>query len=287
MGININTNLASIRGQRLMDQSSNSLGRVFERLSSGLRVNKAVDDAAGLAIAGGLQVNKRIATVAMRNAQDGISTLAIAEGAIESIQGVLGRLAELATQSANGVYTSVQRSALQNEFMSLGSEIERIAVTTAFNGVALLSGPQVINFQIGFDAASTARIALDQSGGATLQALGLAAAGSSALTYSIAGANVQFAQSAAQTALGAINTAVVSLNAIRGTLGAVEARLGTAIQNLAVTRENNQAAESRIMDADVAMDAAELTRLNILQRAGAAVLAQANQAPQLAIQLLG
>jgi len=259
---------------------------VFEKLSSGQRINRASDDAAGLAIAASLRVNSRVASTAIRNAQEGISTVAVTDGALETIQSVLGRLAELATQSANGTYSSVQRSALQAEFANLGSEIERIAVTTSFNGVSLLSGSQIINFQIGFDGASTARITLDQNGGATLQALGLAGTGSSALTYSISGTTAGFAQSAAQTALAAINGAVVSLNTLRGTLGTVEARLNSAVQNLSVTRENNAAAESRITDADVASEAAELTRLNILQQAGAAVLSQANQAPQLAIQLL-
>jgi flagellin len=286
MAISINSNLASVRGQRLLGQSSDSLGRVFERLSSGLRINRPSDDAAGLAIAGSLRLNSRIATMAMRNAQDGMSTVAVADGALQSIQSVLGRLSELATQSANGTYSAVQRSAIQSEFSVLGSEIERIAVTTEFNGVQLLSGSQVLDFQIGFDAASTSRISLDQNGGATLQALGLASSGSSALTYSVSGATTADAQSAAQNALAAINSAVVSLNSLRGTLGTVESRLGSAVQNLSVTRENSIAAESRITDADIASEAAELTRLKILQQAGASVLSQANQSPLLAVQLL-
>jgi len=286
MSISINSNLASVRGQRLLGQSSDSLGRVFERLSSGLRINRPSDDAAGLAIAASLRLNSRIATTAMRNAQDGMSTVAVADGALQSIQSVLGRLSELATQSANGTYSAVQRSAIQSEFSVLGSEIERIAVTTKFNGVQLLSGSQVLDFQIGFDAASTSRISLDQNGGATLQALGLAGSGSSALSYSVSGNTTAEAQSAAQNALVAITNAVVSLNSLRGTLGTVESRLSSAVQNLSVTRENNMAAESRITDADIASEAAELTRLKILQQAGAAVLSQANQSPLLAVQLL-
>lgn len=286
MALSINSNLASIRGQRLLGNSSEALSRVYEKLSSGQRINRASDDSAGLAIAASLRVNSRVAATAIRNAQDGISTVAVADGALESIQSVLGRLSELATQSANGTYSSVQRSALQAEFSTLGSEIERIAVTTSFNGVSLLSGSQVINFQIGFDSASTAQITLNQGGGATLQSLGLADSGSSALSYSITGTTTDFAQSAAQTALAAINSAVVSLNTLRGTLGTVEARLNSAVRNLSVTRENNLAAEARIMDADVASDVAELTRLNILQQASASVLSQANQVPQLAVQLL-
>ncbi len=286
MTISINSNLASVRSQRLLGQSSDSLNRTYEKLTSGQRINRASDDAAGLAIAESLRVNSRIASVAIRNAQDGISAIAVADGALASIGGVLSRLAELTQQAANGSYSSVQRSALQAEFATLGSEIERIAVTTTFNGVSLLSGTQQISFQIGFDGASTSQIVLDQSGGSTLQKLGLAASGSSALTYSLTGTTTDYSQSAARAALAAVNTAITSLNTLRGTLGTVEGRLQSAITNLTTSRENIQAAESRISDVDVAVEAAELTRLNILQQAGAAVLAQANQQPQLAVSLL-
>jgi flagellin len=286
MTISINSNLASVRSQRLLGQSSSSLTRTYEKLTSGQRINRASDDAAGLAIAESLRVNARLASVAVRNAQDGISSIAVADGALASISGVLSRLAELSQQAANGSYSAVQRSALEAEFATLGSEIERIAVTTTFNGVNLLSGAQQISFQVGFDGASTSQIILDQNGGATLQRLGLAASGSSALTYSLTGTSTDYAQSSARAALAAVNAAITSLNTLRGTLGTVEGRLTSAIDNLTTSRENIQAAESRISDVDVAVEAAELTRLNILQQAGAAVLAQANQQPQLAVQLL-
>jgi flagellin len=286
MPVSINSNLASMRGQSSMGRASEQLNKTYQKLSSGQRINRASDDAAGLAIAESLRINQRVASIAIRNAQDGVSAIAITDGALASITQILGRLAELSQQAGNGSYSTTQRSALQLEFETLGSEIERIAATTVYNGVSLLSGSQVINFQVGFDSASTSQIVLDQAGGATLQKLGLAASGSSALTYSLSGTSSDFAQSAARAALAAINSAVVSVNALRGTLGTVEARLGTAIQNLSTSRENTLAAESRIVDADVAVEAAELTRLNILQQAGAAVLAQANQQPQLAVQLL-
>ncbi len=286
MAISINSNLASVRSQRLLGASSDSLNRTYEKLTSGQRINRASDDAAGLAIAESLRVSSRLATVAVRNAQDGISAIAVADGALSSIGGVLSRLAELTQQAANGSYSSIQRSALQAEFATLGSEIERIAVTTTFNGVSLLSGSAQITFQVGFDGQSTAQVTLDQNGGATLQRLGLASAGSSALTYSLTGSSTDYAQSAAREALAAVNSAITSLNTLRGTLGTVEGRLQSAITNLTTSRENIQAAESRISDVDVAVEAAELTRLNILQQAGAAVLAQANQQPQLAVQLL-
>lgn len=286
MTISVNSNLAALRAQRFLGQSTNALAKTYERLSSGQRINRASDDAAGLAIASSLRVNSRLASIGIRNAQDGISVIAVTDGALSSITSVLSRLGELAQQAANGTYSTVQRSALQSEFLSLGSEVERIAVTTVFNGVSLLSGSQQLVFQVGFDAASTSQITLDQSGGATLQRLGLAAAGSSVLAYSISALGTDAAQSAARNALEAVNGALTSLNFLRGNLGTVESRLTSAIENLTSSRENFLAAESRISDVDFAVEAAELTRLNILQQAGAAVLAQANQQPALAVQLL-
>jgi len=255
-------------------------------LSSGQRINKASDDAAGLAIADSLRADQRVASVAIRNANDGISTIAIADSALGEIGGVLSRLAELAEQSANGVYSNTQRSALQNEFVALASEIERIASTTVFNGVALISGGATTTLQVGFSSASTSQIQFSGVQG-TLAALGLANTGTSALAYSISAAGSEGAQSAARLALDAVNEAISSLAVQRGNLGATEARLSVAIKNLSVSRENFAAAESRIRDVDVASESAELTRLNILQQAGAAVLAQANQQPQLALSLLG
>ncbi len=286
MSVSINTNLASIRGQRAMGLASAELNETYQRLSSGQRINRASDDAAGLAIAESLRINQRVASVAMRNAQDGISAIAVTDGALSAMTQVLGRLAELAQQAGNGSYSATQRSALQAEFSTLGSEIERIAATTTFNGVNLLSGSQVMNFQIGFDAASTSQIGLDAGGGATLQRLGLAATGSSAMTYSLSGTTSDFAASAARAALAAVNGAVTSINTLRGNLGTTESRLNSAISNLTTSRENTIAAAARITDADIAVEAAELTRLNILQQAGSAVLAQANQQPSLAVQLL-
>jgi flagellin len=286
MAVSINTNLASVRGQRAMDNASSDLNRTYQRLSSGQRINSASDDAAGLAIAESLKINQRVASVAIRNAQDAISAIAVTDGALSSMTQVLGRLAELAQQAGNGSYSATQRSALQNEFQTLGSEIERIAVTTQYNGVSMLSGTGTVAFQIGFDQTSVSQIVLDIQGGATLQKLGLAQTGTSALTYSLSGTSTDFAQSAARAALAAINGAVTSLNVLRGGLGTVEARLNSAITNLQTSRENTLAAQARITDADIAVEAAELTRLNILQQAGAAVLAQANQQPQLAVQLL-
>jgi flagellin len=286
MAINIRTNLPALSAQRNLESSSNKLSTSYQRLSSGLRINRASDDAAGLAIAENLKAGSSTATVAMRNANDGISVITIADQASGQITNVLNRMAELAEQSSNGVIDNVQRSALQNEFTALSSEIERIAVTTKFNGLGLLNGNADITFQIGFDGASTSQLtygAVD----ARLAGIGLAQVGSSASTYSVTGNNEGEAQVAARSALDAISAALTSLNQKRGNLGALESRLEVTINNLQVARENFKAAESRIRDVDVASEAAELTRLNILQQAGAAVLAQANQVPQLALQLIG
>ena len=286
MAITIGSNVTSLRAQRSLSNSTNKLSSVYQKLSSGSRINKACDDAAGLAIADSLKAQQSIASVAIRNANDGISTIAIADAALGEISSVLSRLGELAEQSANGVYNPTQRSALSAEFLALGSEIERIAETTTFNGVKLLDGQNSTALQIGFDSASTSQISFTGVSG-KLSMLGLAAANSSALTYSLNGATIAEGQSASRLALDAINTAISSLASTRGSLGAIESRLNVAINNLAVAKENFASAESQIRDTDVASEAAELTRLNILQQAGTSILAQANQQPQMALSLLG
>ena len=286
MGLGIRTNLPSIAAQKNLGETTGRLRQAYERLSSGLRINRAKDDAAGLSIAESLKADSRIATVGIRNANDGISVIAITDGAIGQITNVLSRLAELAQQSANGVFSNGQRSALQLEFSALMSEVERIAVTTEFNGLKLLSGGGNIVFQVGFDGTSLS--AITYSGvQATLSSLGLSPGNSSQHLYSITGATDVESQSASRIALDAIKTAITSVTRNRGTLGAAESRLETTIQNLTVARENFQAAESVIRDVDVAAESAELTRLTILQQAGTAILAQANQQPRLALQLLG
>ena len=184
MALNIKTNVPSITAQKNLESSSRALGQTYERLSSGLRINRAKDDAAGLAIAEALKADSRIATVAMRNANDGISIIAITDGAISQITSVLSRLAELASQSANGVFSTGQRSALQLEFTALMSEVERIAITTEFNGLKLLSGGASVTFQVGFDGTSLSQISY-AGVAATLEALGLAGSGSSIPTFSI------------------------------------------------------------------------------------------------------
>lgn len=285
MAVTINTNVSALTAQRQLGDTSGKLNKTFERLSSGLRIVRASDDAAGLAIADTLRADTKIANVAIRNANDGISLVSIADGALSEVGNVLSRMAELSEQSANGVLTTVQRSALDSEFKSLASEVERIAVTTVFNNLNLLSGGATVALQIGFNSASTSQISFSGVQG-TLQSLGLAATGSSSLIFSLNDTTTANGQVASRSALDAVKNAISSLTTNRGTLGAAESRLNVAINNLQVSRENFQAAESQIRDVDVASEAANLTRLNILQQAGAAVLAQANQQPALALALL-
>lgn len=285
MAITINTNTQSLNAQRNLGASTGRLSQAFERLSSGLRITRASDDAAGLAIADSLRADQRIASVAIRNANDGVSAISIADGALNEIGNVLTRLAELAEQSSNGTLNNTQRSALQAEFTSLGSEVQRIAETTTFNDISLISGGAEVSLQVGFDSSANSQVSFSGVSGtlATLN-LGTAAAG---LSVSLNAGSSADAQSASRTALDRVTEAIGSLAAQRGTLGSAESRLNTTIANLQVTRENFAAAESRIRDVDVASEAAELTRLNILQQAGASVLAQANQTPGLALSLLG
>jgi flagellin len=267
-----------------LDGTGQKLSLAFNKLSSGYRINRGADDAAGLAIAESLKAQSRIASQAIRNTNDGISTIAIADGALGEVGNILARLAELASQSANGTLSTTQRSVVANEFVALSSEIERIAAVTEFNGIKLLSGTSTITIQVGTGSGVSSQIGYTNQL-ATLQGIGLGGS-SGALTYSINGASDAAAATAARLALDAVYAAIYSVGASRGILGGVESRLSTAITNLGVTRENLVAAESRIRDVDVAEEAANLTRLNILQQAGTAVLAQANQLPSLALQLL-
>ena len=285
MTLSIASNVASLRAQRDLASNSKQLSKTFERLSSGLRINSASDDPAGLALADGLRADAALASVAIRNANDGISVTSIADAALSEIGNILTRMAELAEQSANGVFTTTQRSALSLEFLALGSEIERIAVTTEFNDRSLLSNSSSISLQVGFDGTANSSITITGVLG-TLSSLGLASSGSSALSYSINASTDLNAQTASQLALDAVNAAITSLSTVRGQIGAAESRLNYAINSLAASRDNFIEAESRIRDADVAQEVAEMVRLQVLQQASAAVLAQANQQPGVALSLL-
>lgn len=278
MAVSLGSNLYSLRAISSINKTSKAVSKVFEQLSSGMRINSAADDPAGLAVASNLRADARIAQVAMRNTNDGISAIAIADGALESVSSLLFRMQELAEQSANGTYSAEQRSALSLEFSAIGSEIERIASSTEFNGVALLSNSSNMTIQVGLDNGADSRITI-QSVLGTVAALGIGAA-SGALSISITDAT------AAGSALTSLDLALNSLNLFRGKLGASEARLNTAVTNLDVMKTNFLAAESQIVDVDVAEATANMVRLQILQQAGAAVLAQANQQPGIVLQLI-
>lgn len=285
MAITVASNSSSDRIQRELSRTTKALSSTYEKLSSGLRINRSADDAAGLALAESLKADTKIAAQAIRNANDGVSLVSIADGALEEIGNVLTRMAELSQQSANGTLTTAQRSSLAAEFVALGSEIHRISHTTEFNQLSLLSGSSDISVQVGFSAGSTSQIVIASVSG-TLHSLGLNSGDTAQLTYSVNDASTAGAQAAATSALTAVRSAINTITTTRGTLGASENRLTSAISNLQSTRENLSAAESRIRDADIAIEAAQLVRLNILQQSGAAVLAQANQQPQLALELL-
>ncbi len=284
MAISIGSNITSLQAQRRLDQTGSKLSQSFNKLSSGYRINRGTDDAAGLAIAESLKAQSRIAGQAIRNTNDGISTIAIADGALGEVANILSRLAELASQAANGTLSTSQRSVVSNEFVALSSEIERISQVTEFNGIKLLSGTNSVTIQVGTGSTAASQIGYTNQL-ATLQGIGLGNA-AGALVYSINGTTNDLAATAARNALDAVYAAIYSVGASRGILGGIESRLSTAIANLGVARENLVAAESRIRDVDVAEEAANLTRLNILQQAGTSVLAQANQLPSLALQLL-
>lgn len=285
MAIRISSNTDALRAQRQVSLATGKLRSVYEQLSTGMRINQASDDAAGLAISSSLRNQVRLATTAIRNANDGISFVNIGNSALGEITNVLMRMAELAEQSANGTFANRQRSALQLEFAALGSEIQRIAVTTTFNGINILSGSANVILQVGYNSASTAQLAVRAVQG-TLEGIGLASAGAAMMNYQIISDSDSNSQVAARTALAAVMAAIDAVGVSRGSLGADENRLSSSVSNLQSARENFEAADSRIRDVDVAEATSDLVRLQILQNSGLAILAQASQQPEIALRLL-
>jgi flagellin len=270
----INTNMMSLNSQRALGTSQSSLATSMARLSSGLRVNSSKDDAAGLAVAQQMNAKARSSQVAIRNANDGISMAQSAEGGMSQIGDILQRMRELAMQSANGTYDADARTALGTEYDELVSEIDRIANSTKFNGVALINGSGT-STDFAVDVEGTDNITIDFS---TLDVL--------ASTLGVASGDIASA-SGASAILTDIDDAITTLNTNRATLGAAQNRLEFTINNLQVQYENQKSAYGRIMDADYAVETANLTRTQILQQAGTAMLAQANALPQSVLQLLG
>lgn len=276
MAIFIQTNVASLEAQKNLGYNQSQLQLSFNRLSSGLRINSAKDDAAGLAISESLKSQIRSFNVAERNAMDGISMAQTAEGALGEVHNILGRMRELAVQAANGSLTSTDRGFLQTEFSSLQSEISRIQGSARFNGKQLVgSTAQTITLQVGLDNTASDQIAV------TLGGVSLATISGSAVILSGTTA------SGALASLSTIDQAISDVSTARSTFGASMNRLEVAQNSIQTMRLNLSAANSRIRDVDVATETATLSRNQVLSQAGVSVLAQANQLPNLALNLLG
>ncbi|WP_265468274.1 flagellin [Aeromonas salmonicida] len=290
MAMYINTNVSSLNAQRNMTNSTKSLDTSYTRLASGLRINSAKDDAAGLQISNRLTSQINGLDQGNRNANDGISLAQTAEGAMDEVTGMLQRIRTLAQQSANGSNSAKDRQALQKEVDQLGAEVNRISSATTFAGTKLLDGSFGGTFQVGADANQTIGFSLSQAGGFSIS--GIAAAVTAGTADSIfisgsAGAIDISTQSTAQDVLGAVDSMLEVVDGKRAELGAVQNRLDSTIRNQANISENVSAARSRIRDADFATETANMTKQNILQQAASSVLAQANQRPQSALSLLG
>jgi flagellin len=272
MAITINTNVASLNAQRNLNTSQSSLNTSMQRLSSGLRINSAKDDAAGLGISDRMTSQIRGLNQAVRNANDGISLAQTAEGALQESTNILQRMRELAVQSANDTNSEEDRTSLNEEMSQLIDELDRIADTTTFNGRGLLNGSVAgALFQVGADAGQQISMSIASADATAL--------GVNAETVST--------QAAADSAITVIDSAIGTIDTIRGELGAIQNRFESTIANLSNVSENMSAARSRILDADIAQETSNMTTQNILQQAGVSVLAQANQSPQLALSLLG
>jgi flagellin len=286
MAVRIFNNIPSLTAQRILGVNNNRLAQSVERISSGIRINKAADDAAGLAVSEGLRSDIRALRQAVRNASDGISLMNVTEGALNEQGGILIRLRELASQAATGTVGSTERQTIQLEFSALRAELDRITATTEFNGTKLINGNlgssvtdvnAHVLIQIGIDNSDNSRLDLNKE-------INLEAISSTNLeihTLSVTGA------AQALTALDVINDAISSVTATRGKVGAVQNRLTRSIANLSVSVENLTAAESSIRDADIAEEVAELTRNQILVQTATAMVGQANLIPQSVLQLLG
>jgi flagellin len=277
MALIINNNIESINAQRNLGVNSAKLQGSIARLSSGLRITKASDDAAGLGISETLRAQIRSINQAVRNSNDGISLLQVADGGAANIGNLLGRLRELASQSASGILGSNERSFLDQEFVALRSEIDRIASVTEFNGTKLLSGTgatanENLSIQIGFRSSANDTLSL------SLNDLNTAA-------LNLTSTNVSTSQSAL-TALSNIDSAISSVASARANIGSLQNRIDAAVSNLQVAGENITAAESRIRDADIAFETSQFVRNQILVSAGVSILAQANTLPQQALSLL-
>ncbi|MBK7073562.1 MAG: flagellin FliC [Myxococcales bacterium] len=279
MAISILTNVASLNAQRNLNTTQTALSASIGRLSSGLRINNAADDAAGLGISENLKADLRSLSQASRNANDGVSMSQVAEGSMNEMQGIVTRMRELSVQSANQTLGTTERGYIQTEFGQLRNEINRISAVTEFNGQKLVDGSASagLSFQVGMQNTSNDRISM------SITKLTTSTLGSTSLH--IASASLSTATNA-RAALGAFDKAIEQLSTSRAKVGAVQNRMQVTISNLAVAHENLSAANSRIRDVDVASETSQLTKSQILSQAGLAVLSQANQLPNSALSLL-
>ncbi|ALM91498.1 MULTISPECIES: flagellin N-terminal helical domain-containing protein [Alteromonas] len=283
MSLFVNTNVSSLNAQRQLFSTGNNLDTAFERLSSGFRINSAADDAAGLQITDRMTSQVQGLNQAVRNANDAISLSQTAEGAMQETTTALQRIRTLAIQSQNGINSSADRLALQKEVSALRTEISRIATTTQFAGVDVLTGAFSARFLVGANAGQTISVNL------STQALGRAGIdGFSATGLGITGGNNDvLTETNASALLGSVDNAISAIGGLRADLGALQNRFQSTIRNLSNISENVSAARSRIKDTDFATETAELSRNQILQQASTTILAQANQRPQAALSLLG
>ena len=283
MSLFVNTNVSSLNAQRQLFSTGNNLDTAFERLSSGFRINSAADDAAGLQITDRMTSQVQGLNQAVRNANDAISLSQTAEGAMQETTTALQRIRTLAIQSQNGINSSADRLALQKEVSALRTEISRIATTTQFAGVDVLTGAFSARFLVGANAGQTISVNL------STQALGRAGIdGFSATGLGITGGNNDvLTETNASALLTSVDNAISAIGGLRADLGALQNRFQSTIRNLSNISENVSAARSRIKDTDFATETAELSRNQILQQASTTILAQANQRPQAALSLLG
>ena len=275
MGLRINTNVAALNAQRLLGNSTHAMSQSLERLSSGSRINKAGDDAAGLAISENLKGQIRGLRQAKRNASDGISLVQVTEGGLNEISNILVRLRELSVQAASDTIGDTERAFTDREFQSLKEEIQRIAESTTYNGTQVLAGREKpIDIQVGIFNTGNDRLSYDTKfADSRLAALGVDMEQVST-------------KQGAQLSLAKLDAGLKKVNEVRSTLGAMQNRLASTVNNLAIYDENLSAANSRIRDADIAQESSELVKQQILQQAGVAVLGHANSSQQNALKLL-
>ena len=275
MGLRIYNNVEASNAHRNLSMTQANVSKAMERLSSGLRINRAADDAAGLAVSEVMRSQVRGMNVATRNAQDGISLVQVADGAMGTAQDMLQRVRDLAVQASNGTLTDTQRGNLDKEVQNILTEINKVGTDTDFNGIKILSG----------SVATAASAVTLQVGANSSQTIGFTIGTVSTTDLGVSGIAVS-TQASASAAIASIDAALSSLSTNRAGMGAVQNRLEQTITRLGVTSENLGAAESRIRDADMALEMIQFTKSQILQQSGTAMLAQANQAPQSVLSLL-